>query len=253
MEDTMAERDLWEKLESTSKIVGAVAIPIVLALIGYVVNSYLEGQKELLERDKLNQEMLTQAISIIFLAKEKERLFGNEVSLESRQAYRKHWIETYNSYAKVQLTPDFIAITMEQDTGAADKRVLTTGDKPPPIVKVEAVGAPAVPPGQSQNGDGWVAVGRFKTARYADLNFDILDVPPNAVVDGVIKAETYMRARWSVNLRTNTKNTEDGNSNPVRGLIQAGQCAKVLDSAANIRSQTWAFIDLVTCPPTMTQ
>jgi hypothetical protein len=53
-----------------------------------------------------------------------------------------------------------------------------------------------------------------------------------------------------VNLRENTHNTEaHGHQlNAVVGLIQAGECAKVLRSEANIRGQTWASIDVVPCP-----
>src|SRR5205085_8298302 len=114
-------------------------------------------------------------------------------SLESRRLYRVHWLATYNEYAKIKLNEDFVAIVMEQDTRPDGKRAITAADKPARE--------------NDQNSDGWVAVGRFPYKRYADLNFEF---PLDAVAaDGTIKAGTMIRARWSVNLRENTGNTEE--------------------------------------------
>src|SRR5271165_6335352 len=168
----------------------------------------------------------------MFFAKEKEHLFGNELSLESRRLYRAHWIATYNYYAQVKLPDDFVAIIMEQDTDAVDKRIITADDKPART--------------SDQTADGWVAVGQTRSKHHADLNFDI---PENAITGGGgITPDTIIRARWSVNLRKNTLNTEaHGGLNGIIGLIEAGACAKVLKSEANIRGQTWALIDVVPC------
>ncbi len=209
-------------------------VPVVLAVAGYYANDHLEKQRQALEQHKLDQQMLERAIEVVFFAKEKERLFGNDMSLEGRRLYRVHWLETYNHYTKVKLSNDFIAIMMEQHMVPEDTKPVTALDKS----KRES----------NQNSDGWVAVGRFPSSRYADVNFD---VPPDGIVgDSTIKAGTMIRARWSVNLRKNTDNTEDKEHklNPILGLIQAGQCAKVVKSVAEIRGQTWASIDVVPCP-----
>jgi hypothetical protein len=183
-----------------------------------------------LERDKLDQEMLNRAIEVVFLSKEKEQLFGNEMSLESRRLYRAHWITTYNHYAQVKLSDDLVAIVMEQNTGADSKMLVTAENKPARE--------------SDQNGDGWVAVGHLPPKRYADVNFEI---PLEAIAsDGTIKADTMIRARWSVNLRYNTE-AQGHQLKAVIGLIQAGECAKVLRSDAKI-GQTWAWIDVVPCP-----
>ncbi len=229
----MPERDVWHKLESALKGLAAAMVPVILAVAGYVANDHLDKQRQALEQQKLDQQMLERAVEVVFFAKDKERLFGNDASLESRRLYRAHWVETYNKYAKIKLNDDFIAIVMEQDTRPDGKRAITAADKPARE--------------SDQNSDGWVAVGRLEGKRPADLNFEI---PSDAVaVDGAIKAGTMIRARWSVNLRKNTDNTEDKEHklNPILGLMQAGQCAKVVKSVAQIRGQTWASIDVVPC------
>jgi len=205
---------------------------MILAVGGYVANGFLERQRDAVETQKLDQEMLNRAIEVMFFAKEKEHLFGNELSLESRRLYRAHWITTYNYYAQVKLTDDFVAIVMEQETDALDKRIITAVDKPDRT--------------SDQTADGWVAVGQPRSKQHADLNFEI---PQSAITgDGRIRLDTIIRARWSVNLRKNTLNTEaHGGLNEIIGLIPAGACAKVVKSEANIRSQTWALIDVVPC------
>jgi hypothetical protein len=233
----MADRDFLDTLESASKVLATVLVPVILAIAGYAANGHLEAQKQALERDKLDQQMLTRAIEVVFFAKEKEQLFGNDMSLESRRLYRAHWIATYNHYSQVKLSDDFVAIVMDQNTGAATKPLVTAADKPARE--------------NDQDGDGWVSVGTFASDRYSDLNFE---VPPASVAkDGTIKSDTMIRARWSVNLRKNIFNTEDREHklNEVLGLMQAGECAKVLRSEAKIRGQTWALIDVVPCPLAM--
>jgi hypothetical protein len=232
----MAERDGWEKAESVCKSAAALLIPMVIGVAGFFANGHLEGQKHALERDKLDHQMWTRATEVVFFSKEKEQLFGNETSLESRRLYRSHWLDTYNQYAKVKLSEDFIAAMMEQDTRASEKRVVKASDKP----ERQA----------DQQGDGWVSVGRLPATRYADQNFEIASDVTSA---GAIKPGTMIRARWSVNLRANYDNTEEHERkiNPVLGLMQAGECAKVLESKAKIRGQTWAYVDVVPCPVAM--
>lgn len=91
--------------------------------------------------------------------------------------------------------------------------------------------------------EGFVAVGRLGTDRYADQNFDILGAAGLPVPGAVL------RARWQVNLRTNLNNTESGN-NPVVRTIQPGECVRVKEEGKEIRGQTWAKVVYpVTCEP----
>jgi hypothetical protein len=97
---------------------------------------------------------------------------------------------------------------------------------------------------------GWVAVGRLNSERYSDVNFN---VPPQATErDGKIKPHEIIRARWSVSLRSNSRNLEDrqGYTGTSRGLLWGGECVKVIDSRLDGRGQTWAFIEIVPCPLT---
>ena len=75
---------------------------------------------------------------------------------------------------------------------------------------------------------------------------------PYSERDGTIKSGKIIQARWSVTLRSNPRNLEDrqGYTGTSRGLLWGGECAKVVDSLVDGRSQTWAFIEIVACPMT---
>ena len=109
----MADRDSWEKAESLSKIFAAVFIPVVLGVASLLAN-------QALEKSKTRDELLKQAIEVVFLA-DKDKMAGDAKSFESRRAHRSHWLEIYNSLSDVKLSNEFIAITMEQDTIAEEK------------------------------------------------------------------------------------------------------------------------------------
>jgi hypothetical protein len=104
----MSDRDAWEKAESLSKIFAAVFIPVVLGLASLLAN-------QALERSKTRDELLKQAIDVVFLSKS-DQMAGADKSFESRRAHRSHWLEIYNSLADVKLSEEFIAIMMELDT-----------------------------------------------------------------------------------------------------------------------------------------
>src|SRR5258708_17414789 len=106
----MADRDGWEKAESLSKIFAAVFIPVVLGIASLLAN-------QALERSKTRDELLKQAIDVVFLSNT-DKMAGDAKSFESRRAHRSHWLEIYNSLSDVKLSHDFIAIMMEQDARA---------------------------------------------------------------------------------------------------------------------------------------
>ena len=86
--------------------------------------------------------------------------------------------------------------------------------------------------------------------RYSEANFTVLPNAKNS--DGTIKPHEIIRARWSVSLRSNSRNLEDrqGYTGTSRGLLWGGECVKVIDSRIDGRLQTWAFIEIVECPQT---
>ena len=236
----MADRDSWEKAESLSKIFAAVFIPVVLGVASLLAN-------QALEKSKTRDELLKQAIEVVFLDK-KDKMAGDAPSFESRRAHRSHWLEIYNSLSDVKLSNEFIAITMEQDTIAEEKNLYWTGNRPSLIPNTESAGVDSTD--EDAMGHGWVAVGRLDSQRYSDLNFN---VPPQALErNGTVKPHEIIRARWSVSLRDSTRNLEDrkGYSGSSRGLLWGGACGKVKESLVDARVQTWAFIEIVQCPAT---
>jgi hypothetical protein len=233
----MADRDTWEKAESISKIFAAIFIPVVLGVASLLAN-------QALEKSKTRDDLLKQAIDVVFLSKT-DQMAGDGKSFESRRAHRSHWLEIYNSLADVKLSNEFIAIMMEQDTIADEKAVYWTGNLPSLIPNIENPANTS----EDELGHGWVAVGRLNSERYSDVNFN---VSPHATErDGTIKPNEIIRARWSVSLRSNTRNLEDrqGYTGTSRGLLWGGECGKVIDSLVDARIQTWAFIEIVQCPP----
>src|SRR6516162_4293162 len=235
----MADRDVWEKAESLSKILAVVAIPVVLGVASLLAN-------QALEKSKTKDELLKQAIDVVFLSKT-DQMAGADKSFESRRAHRSHWLEIYNSLSDVKLGQDFIAIMMEQDTRVEDGTELYTIENRPSLISNTER---AESTNEDELGHGWVAVGRLDSERYSDVNFT---VPPNATNrDGTIKPQEIIRGRWTVSLRLNSRNLEDrqGYTGTSRGLLWGGECAKVIDSRVDGRLQTWAFIEIVECPQT---
>jgi hypothetical protein len=236
----MADRDIWERAESVAKIFAALVIPVVLGFAG----SYAS---QALEKSKTRDELLKQAIDVVFLSKS-DQMAGADKSFESRRAHRSHWLEIYNRLADVKLSDEFIAVMMEQDARADGTPLYWSGDLPNLIPNTERTLAEST--NEDELGHGWVAVGHLNSERYSDANFN---VSPHAKArDGTIKPHEVIRARWSVSLRSNSRNLEDrqGYTGTSRGLLWGGECAKVIDSRLDGRGQTWAFIEIVQCPLT---
>ena len=95
-----------------SKIFAAVLIPVVLGIAGLFAN-------QALEKSKTRDELLKQAIEVVFLSKS-DLMAGADKSFESRRAHRSHWLEIYNSLSDVKLSDAFIAVMMEQDARVAE-------------------------------------------------------------------------------------------------------------------------------------
>lgn len=234
------------------------AMPIGLAAAGWFVSTGLERDRQAaeqarvafaqateltrltMERERIDQVILPRAMEVLFGKDSQERIWGAEVGTEERRIFRGHWIATYNSYARVDLQPSEIAALMEVGLDQRPRPQGTAGTPPTPITVT-----PPQPGQPDIRGDGWVSVGRPDSTRYADRNFDLLG-DARFKPDGTLPPDTVMRARWSVNLRTSTGVTS-GEGNPARGLLAAGDCARVLTSRANVRGGTWAFVDRADC------
>ena len=194
----MADRDIWEKGESLSKIFAAVLIPVVIGIAGLYAN-------QALEKSKTRDELLKQAIDVVFLSKS-DQMAGADKSFESRRAHRSHWLEIYNSLSDVKLSDEFIAVMMEQDARTDGTALYWSGDLPRLIPNAERTrGAEST--NEDELGHGWVAVGHLDSKRYSDVNFK---VSPHAMErDGTIKPHEIIRARWSVTLPSKSRNLED--------------------------------------------
>jgi hypothetical protein len=92
--------------------------------------------------------------------------------------------------------------------------------------------------------DGYVALGRPSGSK-AFTNFELVGGTP--AIDANVPSGSIWRSRWSVYLRTNSSNTDEG-SNPIIGVIEERQCVRIVDVFPNIRGQTWAAVGLTQCP-----
>src|SRR5436309_709336 len=136
-----------------------------------------------LEKSKTRDELLKQAIDVVFLSKS-DVMAGADKSFESRRAHRSHWLEIYNSLSDVKLNDEFIAVMMEQDARADGTALYWSGDLPGLIPNAERTrGAEST--NEDELGHGWVAVGHLDSKRYSEVNFKVL---PHAMErDGTLK------------------------------------------------------------------
>jgi hypothetical protein len=58
----MVDPDVWKKVESFSRIFAAACIPVILGIGGWCAN-------QTLEKSKAKQDLLKQAIEVVFLSK----------------------------------------------------------------------------------------------------------------------------------------------------------------------------------------
>ena len=114
----MADRDIWEKGESLSKIFAAVLIPVVIGIAGLYAN-------QALEKSKTRDELLKQAIDVVFLSKS-DQMAGADKSFESRRAHRSHWLEIYNNLSDVKLSDAFIAVMFQVASAGAARPLPAT-------------------------------------------------------------------------------------------------------------------------------
>jgi hypothetical protein len=162
---------------------------------------------------------------------------------EERHAFVDYLITVNDAYSKVPF-PD----GAKEKIFAAHKcgvgKDLPTVDqasyaaiKPSVAEKVEQLAA------SKESPDGYVALGVFDKNQKTYRNFRIASGGSD---DGLAKDGTIMKANWSVYLRANTENTDEG-ANPSLGIIPDGGCVRVLERRDNVRGQTWAAVKLAKC------
>jgi hypothetical protein len=87
----MADRDAWKKAESLSKIFAAVLIPVVLGVASLLAN-------QALEKSKTRDELLKQAIDVVFLFKS-DQMAGADKTFESRSPFKPTGYYTSSRWA----------------------------------------------------------------------------------------------------------------------------------------------------------
>lgn len=96
--------------------------------------------------------------------------------------------------------------------------------------------------------EGFVALGRTLPTSYAQVNFDNAANGVPSIVNGSPPTSgAILKARWSVNLRSNTTITTGGR-NPILAVIGEGECITVSGEPQALRGQFWAAINRTECP-----
>jgi hypothetical protein len=87
----MADCDAWKKAESLSKIFAAALIPVVLGVASLLAN-------QALEKSKTRDELLKQAIDVVFLLKS-DQMAGADKTFESRSPFKPTGYYTSSRWA----------------------------------------------------------------------------------------------------------------------------------------------------------
>jgi hypothetical protein len=105
----MADRDAWKKAESLSKIFAAVFIPVVLGVASLLAN-------QALEKSKTRDELLKQAIEVVFLSKSDQIA---DKSFESRSPFKPTGYYTSSRWAGGPAISGKVFISYRRDDSAA--------------------------------------------------------------------------------------------------------------------------------------
>lgn len=107
------------------------------------------------------------------------------------------------------------------------------------LISVEPTG------GLEPSTQGFVSLGRADD--YQSSNFRFLDTGEKALKDSErLQPGVVLIARWSVNLRENSSNTEAG-SNPIVSVIQDESCVELTSKPELLRGSQWVEVKLVQC------
>ena len=86
----------------------------------------------------------------------------------------------------------------------------------------------------------------FTQANGAALTAEVFQGLGEVASDGTQVLVT-LKAKWPVNLRSNTSSTAGG-GNPSQRILQGGECVLVLDAPEILRGQVWVDVEATTCP-----
>jgi len=96
---------------------------------------------------------------------------------------------------------------------------------------------------------GYVSLGLAARDQYPKTNFRNVETDEKALKTLIdLKKGTLLKARWSVNLRTNNEDTERGN-NPSLAIIRDNECVKMEEDLPNkpLRGSYWVKVSLAQC------
>ena len=94
---------------------------------------------------------------------------------------------------------------------------------------------------------GFVAIGKKDAKSYSQINFNLAQTDKSAFFDdNAPQVGATLKARWSVNLRGNTKITT-GKENPIVKVILENECVKIISKPKEVRSQFWAEVKTTKC------
>lgn len=92
--------------------------------------------------------------------------------------------------------------------------------------------------------EGFVALGKIDNQKYSQVNFDIVQSALLSI--GAANVGDVLKARWGVNLRTNTELTTGGN-NLIIGIVNDSDCVTIIEPPKQLRGQYWAKVELTAC------
>lgn len=107
------------------------------------------------------------------------------------------------------------------------------------LMSVEQTGGP------EPSTQGFVSLGRVDD--YQSSNFRFLDTGEKALKEAErLQPGVVLIARWSVNLRENSSNTEAG-SNPILSVIQDENCVELTGKPELLRGSQWVEVKSAQC------
>lgn len=203
-----------------------------------------EAELRVVEMDTLRKTMETMSVAIGAIKKTDSYLIGGEILkiifapdreclTEDQYMVIDFLAELYNKTAETPAPREMFLNVMRQRPACLKKM---------PIVVSTAT-------------EGYVVIGSAKysctdcpTRRVIDFsNFAVLSSLDRTTIIGKLPPGAIVKAKININLRANTTDIELG-GNPVLRSLEAGQCALVKESFAQLRGNTWAAVTLGDCP-----
>jgi hypothetical protein len=280
----VAGTKLFRWIDGIAKVVTAGAIPV----IGVAVDDRLKAQTTALEQQKqaFEQVMSTRERNIELSLKFYEVIGSKRFECydESKGPLLKIFLDTNNKYNEVKIPYEDVAGSLTKTTlsdpsctkAVEDAQAAKDGNhgELPIVVASEAPGAEqknkeakAAIAAVAQNlpkrstrpeedaGDGWVAVGRHHenvdvTGRHATKldfsNFAVVGTQSSEVKS--LQPGMVIKTKTTVYLRHSADDTGLGR-NHILAVLSRGTCVLVKRTIPDLRSQTWAQVDVgMSCP-----